>query len=177
MRLYSLLCPFWSLPISFCSAQICFPIKHFSPSPNSKSTHKSFCDFSYIQTPHNWITDVHRITSISLKVGSLKAFSYVWVLVFWYWICCADKPYRQKSRLSTSFFLFSASCLLALVHYWWLFYFIQFAQCHLQSIISQWVLEPSVFTCLQYFSSFCWHLLLIFIMSLLDWCYYFKKGM
>jgi len=38
MRLYSLLCPFWSLPISFCSAQICFPIKHFSPSPNSKSS-------------------------------------------------------------------------------------------------------------------------------------------
>lgn len=78
MHLYSFLCPFRSLPIPLCSAQIYFPIQHFSPALNSKPTCKSFCDFSYSQTPHDWITDMHRITTISLKVGLLKAFTYVW---------------------------------------------------------------------------------------------------
>lgn len=102
MCLCSFLCPFWSQSIPLSSVQVCSPIQHFSFALNSKSPCMSFFNFSFIQTFHHWIIDVHRSGSISLKDGSVEAFTCARVLVFWYWISCIEKPYRQKSWLLTS---------------------------------------------------------------------------
>lgn len=177
MHLCSFPCPFWSLPIPLSSGRVCIPIQHFSPALNSKSTHKSFSSFSFIQNFHHWVIDGQRSASTSLQDASVKATPRARVLLFWSRISRTDRLYRQKSCLSTS----SSFCSLPLA------FLLQRAAGGSYALVRvcPMLVTGQIFPvdswaiCFQVFTIFFLFLLTpithFYHLPLLDWCYYIKK--